>query len=37
MIPYYSDAHEPYCAMGIRRIKAVVDYEQAVLDFGDPA
>ena len=30
-----SDAHEPYCAMGIRRIKAVVDHEQAALDFTE--
>ena len=32
-----SDAHEPYCAMGVRRIKAAVDHEQAALNFEEPS
>ena len=30
-----SDTHEPYCALGARRIKAAVDHEQDVLDFTE--
>ena len=29
-----SEAHEPYCAMGVRRISTARDHEQPALDFG---
>ena len=32
-----SDAHEPYCEMGARRVAAAADHEQAPLDFGGGA
>ena len=30
-----SDAHEPYCALGARRIKAAGDHDQTALDFTE--